>query len=328
MNSLSATAVGFRLILRRPLISFAEIAWRWTFAAAAWALGIACLLQYFDSLPVRSLDRLLLSTGHPLLIAQAMRRIFAGSSVRAVEAGILLGVGLAIAWIVLASLGRLVVLRSVFDEFEVATDPPHAFRSLVFLNFLRAAITLATKIGAAGSVLIASSLWASSHARLADAGRLVFLSWFLLWFTWTVLNWLLSAGAVFVVAEGKDALAAIAAMLQLLQSQTAGVLAAGAVFGLIHLGILVITSGILLTVMPIALARPITLPLVFAVIFAYCFVADFLYTGRLAAYAFLARGPEEVPAWMGMRPIAPPGGERLAAIDQDELILSDVPAPA
>ncbi len=39
MSSFSPTAEGFRLIFRRLAIHFAEIAWRWTFAAAAWLLG-------------------------------------------------------------------------------------------------------------------------------------------------------------------------------------------------------------------------------------------------------------------------------------------------
>src|SRR5207248_7379848 len=107
MNPVSPISVGFRLLVRRPLIFFAEISWRWTLAVAAWALGLAFALEYLDSLPVTTVDRLLLYTGQPVLIAQAIRRIFSGSSIRLVEAAILLAFGLAIAWMILASLGRL-----------------------------------------------------------------------------------------------------------------------------------------------------------------------------------------------------------------------------
>jgi hypothetical protein len=329
MNSISATTVGFRLLFRRPLIPLAEIAWRWTFAAAAWVLGIAFVFEYFGSLPVTRADRFLLSTGQPFLIAQAIRRIFHGSSVRFVEAGILLALGLAIGWIVLASLGRLAVLRSMFEEFEWDSQANRPVRALFFLNFLRAATLLAAKVAAIGSILMASSFWASTHVRVVDAVRFVFVIWFLIWLAWAVLNWLLSAAAVFIVAEGKNSLASIGAMLRLLQSRPGGVLGASAVFGLIHGGALVVGGGIVLVLLPVAIARPIALPLLFTVTLAYCFVADFLYTGRLAAYAYLATGREELPSWMAVPRV--PSPETLAAsasIDKDELILGDIPAPA
>jgi len=329
MNSISPTTVGFRLLFRRPLIPLAEVAWRWIFAAGAWVLGIAFVFEYFGSLPVTRADRFLLSTGQPFLIAQAIRRIFHGSSVRFVEAGILLGLSLAIAWIVLASLGRLAVLRSMFEEFDRNASANSPVRALFFLNFLRAAILLAAKVAALGSILMASSFWASTHVRVVDSVRLVFVVWFLIWLAWAVLNWLLSAAAVFVIAEGRNSLTSIGAILGLLQSRTGGVLGASAVFGLLHGGAFIVAGGAVLVLLPIAIARPIALPLVFSVVLAYCFVVDFLYTGRMAAYAYLATGREELPSWMAVR--RGPSGETPgagASVDKDELILGDLPAPA
>lgn len=329
MNPISATTVGFRMLFRRPLVPLAEIAWRWTFAAAAWLLAIAFVLAYLNSLPVTTLDRMLLYTGQPLLIAQAIRRIFHGSSVRFVEAAILVGLGLTIAWIVLASLGRLAVQRSIFEEFECEDRTGRPLRALFFLNFLRAAAFLAAKVAALGSVLIASSMWAASHIRVFDAVRLTFLTWFLVWIAWAMLNWLLSAAAIFVVGEQKDSLSAVGGVLRLLQSKTAGVLSASAVFGVIHTASFAVALGMVLVLIPFAVARPIAFPLVFAVIFAYCFVADFLYTGRLIAYSYLASGLEELPSWMAI-PKTPsstaPGTS--GSVDKDELILGDLPAPA
>jgi len=329
MSSISATTLGFRLLFRRPLIPLAEIAWRWTFAAAAWVLGLAFVFEYLGSLRVTRADRFLLDTGQPFLIAQAIRRIFHGSSLRFVEAGILLGLCLTIAWIVLCSLGRLAVLRAMFEEFEWDVRPNRHGGSLFFLNFLRAAVLLAAKVAASGSILMASSLWASTHIRVADSARMVFVLWFLIWLTWAVLNWLLSASSVFVVAAGKDSMASVGAILRLLQSRTGGVLGASAVFGLIHGGAFVMTGGIVLVLLPIAIAQPIALPLVFVVVAAYCFIADFLYTGRLAAYAYLATGQEELPSWMAIpRTPSPEFPGASASVDKDELILGDLPAPA
>ena len=260
MTSTSATTVGFRLLFRRPLIAFAEIAWRWTFAAAVWLLGAALVFDYLDSLPVTTADRFLLGTGEPFLVEQAIRRIFHGSSVPLVEAGIVLGLALACAWIVLASLGRLAVLRAMSEEFGRKTEAKNPLRALFFLNFLRAAALLAAKVAAIGSVLIASSVWASTHVRPLDAAKLVFVTWFCIWLAWAGLNWLLSAAAVFVVAEGKNSLASMGAMLRLVQSDSARVLGASAVFGVVHLGALLVAGGTALVLLPIVIVRPIAWP--------------------------------------------------------------------
>ena len=329
MNPFTPTTIGFRLLFRRPLIGVAEIVWRWTFAAAAWVLGIVFALAYLDSLPVRALDRLLLSTGQPYLIGQAFRRIFSGSSLRFVEAALLLAIALSLAWIVLASLGRIAVLRSVFEELEWSARADHPVRAVLFLNFLRAAVVLAAKVVAIGAVLIASSFWASTHVRVADSVRVVFLLWFLIWLAWAVLNWVLSAAAIFVVGEGRNALSSVARVLRLLQSRTVGVLSAGVVFGAIHLVCFAVTVGIAMVLVPLAIARPIAFLLLLGLIFAYCFIADLLYTARLMAYAYLATGREEFPSWMKLRTVAPPAPDDTgASVDKDELILGDLPSPA
>jgi hypothetical protein len=327
MNPLSSSAVGFRLLFRRPLIPLAEIAWRWTLAAAAWVLAIAFLLVYFDSLTVHTQDRLLLYTGDPTLVAQAIRRIFSGSSARFVEAGILLALGLGVAWIVLASLGRMAILRSILEQFGWEAKVQGPTRPLFFLNFLRAAALLAAQVAAIGAVLMASSFWASTHIRLGNAARLVFLTWFLIWLAWAVLNWAISAAAIFVVKEGYDSLTAIGAVLRLFLSSSAGILSASAVFGVIHLGFLGVSIGTALIVLAFAIAHPLALPLVMAVVLGYSFLADFLYTGRLAAYAYLAMGQEELPFWMASRRVPPPGSHGASSsVDKGELILSDLPS--
>src|SRR5215469_3533554 len=138
MNSFSPITAGFRLIFRRPAIALAEIAWRWSFAAAVWVLGITFLFEYMASLPVTRADRLLLRTRQPELVARAVQRIFEGSAFRFIEAAILLAIGLTGAWIVLASLGRIATLRSVIDEFGLprAAQESGALLSLFGLNFL------------------------------------------------------------------------------------------------------------------------------------------------------------------------------------------------
>ena len=106
MNGFSPIAAGFRMIFRRPAVALGEIAWRWSFAATAWALGGMLVFEYFNTLPVTPLERLLLRTGQPFLVWRALRSVFSGSAFRFTEAAIVTSLGLALAWIVLASLGR------------------------------------------------------------------------------------------------------------------------------------------------------------------------------------------------------------------------------
>src|SRR5206468_9793603 len=106
MAAISPTAEGFRIMFRRPIIPLAEIAWRWSFAAAAWFLAAMFLLEYADTLPVRALDRLLLASQQPVLVGHGLLRVFEGSAFRFTKAGILLSLALVFEWIILAALGR------------------------------------------------------------------------------------------------------------------------------------------------------------------------------------------------------------------------------
>ena len=290
------------------------------------------LFEYMDSLAVTRADRLLLRTRQPELAARAIHRIFEGSAFRFTEAGILLVIGLTVAWIVLASLGRTATVRSVIDEFGLtrAAKESGTLLSLFGLNFLRTALTLAALTSAIGAMLIASSFWASTHVSAAEASRLFFLLLFCISMAWLVLNWLLSASAIFVVADGRRALAAIADTVRLCRQRPGPVFSAGALFGTAHVAAFVLASGAGFMVLGALGSIPAGFVWLtqWILIVAYCAVADFLYSGRLAAYVLIIRG-EEAAAILGPPrfPALPPSDAR-SAVDQDELILGDVPLPA
>jgi len=329
MNAFSPTSQGFRLAFRRPAIPLTEIAWRWSFVAAAWVLGIMFLFEYMDSLPVTRADRMLLRTGQPELVGRAIHRIFEGSAFRFTEAGILLAIGLTVAWIVLASLGRAATLRSIIDEFGLtrAAKESGALLSLCGLNFLRTVLTLAALASVIGALLIASRFWALTHVSAAEASQLFFLLLFCISIAWVALNWLLSASAIFVVADGRRALAAIADTLRVCRQRPGSVFSAGALFGTAHLAALVLASGA--AFMALAALGSIPVSVIwftqFILIVAYCAIVDFLYTGRLAAYVLIIRGEEDVAI---LEPAMLPTFPARCAVDQDELILGDVPLPA
>ena len=325
MISFSPTAEGFRMIFRRPSIPCTEIAWRWTFAAAAWLLGVYFLFEYMGSLPVTAADRLMLGTQLPALVSRALQRIFHGSGFRFTESGIVVLIALAAAWIVLASLGRAATLAALLEEFGVASGPGwRMMRSLSALNFLRVAVFVAAKVGGIGAILLASSFWASTHISGGDAARAWFVGILLVGIAWAVLNWLLSTAAVFAAIEQQGALSAIASCVRLCVDRPGRTLAVGIWFGLPHLGAFIMAWGAGVTVLSTVGTWRMgpALALEFLIIAGYSVVADFLYTGRLAAYVAIVRGPEIEAAREGP-PMVPESGP--SSVDREEIILSDVP---
>ena len=166
-------AEGFRLIMRRPAVPVAEIAWRWSFVAATWVLAILFAVEYLDTLPASALDRLLLASRQPVLVMRAIRLIFHGSALRFTEGAVLLAFGLAVTWILLASFGRAATLSSLLDDVGVerASTGRRFFPSLVGLNFIRLAVTVAAVIASVGAAVMANSFWAASHVSPAQATR-------------------------------------------------------------------------------------------------------------------------------------------------------------
>lgn len=333
MRSPSPTAEGFRLVFRRPAIPLAEIAWRWSFAVAFCFLSASFLVGYADSLPANRVDRLLLGTRQPALILRALHRIVQGTALRFTAGGIVLAIALLVVWIVLASLGRAATLKAMMDALEIKPSSNARggmISSLLALNFLRAAAALAGIVAAVGAIFLASGAWASTHMAAADAARVWLALLVSIWGAWAMLNWTLSTSSVFVAVDGANALTAISSTLGWWLERFGSVLAAGIWFGLIHGGAFLIACSAALTVLGMAqiLGAGPTLFLEFLIIAVYCVAADLLYIGRLTAYLAIAgRGESFDLSEPQTPPLPSPAAER-TAIDQNELILSDVPLPA
>lgn len=325
MNPFTPIAAGFRIVFRRPSIALGEIAWRWSFAATAWVLGGGLIIEYLDSLPVSPIERLLLRTGHPILVSRTLRHILHGSLFRFTEATIIAGLGIAVAWILIASIGRLVVVRTVVDELELPSSPtPGIFSTLLSLNFFRTAALLAAKIGGIGAVLGASSIWASTHMRVVDAMRITTLLWFVITVVWLILNWLLSTAGVFAVAESSTVRDSVAKVLSTVESSPGPMLVTVLCFGILQvLGLAVLGGAALSLLIAVHKAAGLLL-LEFILMLVYSGISDFLHSAAIAAYLRILVGEEPVMV------VAVPTqvGPLTSAVDRDELILSDVPLPA
>ena len=342
MPRISPTAEGFRVAFRRPLLTFAEITWRWVFGTTATLLFLFAVFEFLDTLPVTNGEILFLRTRNPFLVSQAIAHIFRGSMNRAVLSLVLGGTLLAVIWMVAAAFGRIATVEAMLDYFRArfAGDlspnggrdatahlaKPGRFASLLRLNFLRVAVVLAAIVGSAGAVIVARSGSPPSHPRpglaflifmpIAAAVSLIAYE----------LNWLLSLAAVFVVRDGEDTVASIVSAVSLCRERTGAVFAVSSWVGIAHL--IAFAGASTVVGFPIGLAgllpwRVVAL-VVILVTLAYLVVADWLYTARLAGYVCIAELPGAllVPAQPPQIPMPPVPSE---TIDRDELILSDVP---
>jgi hypothetical protein len=211
--------------------------------------------------------------------------------------------------------------------------------SLLALNFLRAAITLAAWFALVGASILAgfASTDRNPHPGLAFLFFLPLAA--LVGGLWLMLNWFLSLAALFAVRNGndhhQDALSAISAAFTLCHNRFGHVMAVSAWFGLAHIAAFMgasTVSSFSLGFVGVLPGRAVlaTLTVLALIYFA---VVDWLYTARLAGYVCIAEMPDALFAPAHPLPLAPPSGgpqfapsaPLAASIDREERILSDVP---
>jgi hypothetical protein len=350
MSRVSSTLEGFRAAFRRPSLTFAEMAWRWTVGALAWMLLFFWLVEYLDTLPVTNGDAILLWTRQPLLVARAIVHILRGSLSRAMLGALFAVIALSLLWIIAASVGRAATVRALLDYFaarniagNVSTEAddatkPQPLRSLIGLNFLRAALTLAAVLAFVGAAIVV-------RLALSDANPqpgLVFILFLplvgLICIVWSVLSWLLSLAGIFSVRDGEDALGALSAAVSFSQKRSGPVFAISTWTGLSHLAAFSVATAIVslpLALIHMAPARLVTASVILVTL-VYLAVTDWLHVACLAGYVYIAEMPDALfsctpPPLPALPPrdqqIAPTGPAR-TTIDRDEPILSDVPSPA
>jgi hypothetical protein len=322
-------------MLWRPTFGLAEIAWRWSFGFACWTLLAFSFFEYLRSLAVTRGDLLLLRSRQPILISEAIAHIFGGSGFRVVQTILILAIGLAIGWIVVASLGRAATIRALLGYFREsensrAVRDGSPLHSLFGLNFFRVAATLAATIGCLAALLLGRAVSPAGNPAPGSA-FLVFLSVVLLvWLVWSVMNWFLSLAAVFVIAESQDTFGAIGSAVALCRNRPGSVFGAGTWFGLAHLCAFVLATSMVAFPLGLAGVLPagIVLGGVIVVTLLYFAAADYLYMGRLAAYVAILELPETRVVADTAGSVPPAASTSLItrgdSVDRDELILSDL----
>ena len=337
MPRVSPTLEGFRASFRRPSLTLAEITWRWTVGAAAWAMVFFWLIEYLDTLPVTRGDAALLSTRHPLLVGRAISHILRGSLNRAVLAALFAALALSLLWIIIASIGRAATVRALLDDVSSKTYPrPRPLPSLIGLNFLRAALTLAAILALVGAGILVSFISSDAKPKPGLAFILFLPLGGLICIVWPLLNWLLSLASLFAVRDGDDTLSTLSAAVTFSRERAGPVAAVSTWTGLAHL--VAFSFATTAISMPLAFIQIAPSRLVITgiilVTLAYFAVVDWLYMVRLAGYVCIAEMPEAL-APPAPQPVPPPssqqsvpGAPAQATIDRDEPILSDLPTLA
>ena len=339
MSVPSPTVEGFRAAFRRPSLTFAEIAWRWTVGATTAALFIFYCIEYLDTLPVTNADAALLSTRQPALVGKVIAHILRGSLNRAALAALLAALALSQLWVVAASMGRLATVRALLEYFGGNNDyrvsaaisrkeKPRPIRALIDLSFLRAALILAMILAFAGAAILVSLVSTKAHPRPGLSVVLfVPLALVVCLAGWT-LNWWLSLAGIFAVRDGQDALGAISSAVTLFRERVASVLAVSTWTGLAHVvafSMATTAASLPLALVRVAPSRLVILGIVFIIV-GYFAVADWLYMARLAGYVYLAEMPDAALTTAPDASSAPKGNlfGLDSAVDRDEPILSDI----
>ncbi len=355
MATWSPTMEGFRSIFRRPSLPLAEVAWRWSFGAAAFVLIGLGFLEYLHTLPVSPTDMLMLRTGHPMLVSNALSHIARGSGFRLVLAFVFLFSTLAVLWILLASIGRAATLDALITYIRkqarialqqgpgLAIDTPPTsevvdapsgwrFRSLAGLHFLRAAIALAACAGCLGALMLAGFVSSKTHPQPGLVFFLALALMLLVWMAWSSVSWLLSLASIFVVGQGEDTFGALSASVGLCRDRFGPVAAVGTWFGLAHILLFILATAAV--TFPLAFAQLLPVPMVLTAVLlltlVYFAIADTLYIGRMAGYVAILEAPPIPVSALSFEAAA--GSTQRSAlsiqpqatmVDQDELILSD-----
>jgi len=279
---------GFRGIWRAPALIPAEISWRWAAGGAFWALLALSFIEYAASLKVSRGNWFLWKLGYPPLSAQTLADTIAGSGHKLLAIAAVLIPGIAIIWTFAAALGRTATLRTMMSERIVS------FRTMLALNFFRAALTLAAFIGFAGVFTIAMQLYSDGPGTVPHPARsmwVLLLGWTLVAYLWTVMNWFLSVAPVIAVEQNCDALVAITETLRAFGNRVGGFFGVSVAFCALHIAAFMIFTGAALFPLMLASAVPgkVVLALLCLVTLAYFAVVDFLYLARLGAYVTLVR---------------------------------------
>ena len=325
----SPTLSGFELMFRQPSLGLAEVTWRWSFGFAAVVLALLGVREYLNTLNVTNSELFLLRTRQPRLVSEAIAQIFHGSGPRVVLALIVLAAGLALLWILIASVGRTVTLHRILESFrDLSAESGLRFGAMAEVHFLRVAVSAVALLAGVAALLLAGGVSTPTNPSPGSAFLIFCALTFFIGSAWSFLNWVLSLSSIFVVTEGRSGFGAVSRAVNFLRDSTGAIVATSTWFGVSHLTLFVIASSVIAFPLAFAQLLPAATVLggVLLILLLYFAATDFLYVGRLAALVAILEAPPIVtPETLLPEPVPPSLQGESGRVDQDELILGDRP---
>lgn len=310
---------GFSSTFRRPAVIAAEIAWRWSFGAAAGALVTVAVLRFLASITVTDGDLLALRSRIPQLMADAILHIFEGSGPRLLRLTLIVTPAVLALWILAASAGRAATLRALLRDAPASFTRRHDLWSLVGVNFLRVAVSLLGVLAMVGSAILAGLAASIGDEPSVLLFNVVFLGLlFLVSLSWSTLNWYFSLAPIFVVRDNRGALGAVADAVHLVRRRGGDFTSVSTLYGLIKLFLIGVATVVSLVPLAFIAEWPwqLTTMLFVVITLAYFAAADLLYVARLASYLAIAEperasNPQPAPVAAPVSPAAsaPGSGE-------------------
>ena len=293
MGRSNPTRAGLAQALRQPWLVGAEVAWRWSFGAAALLLASAAGFGFLDGVVVTNRDLLALGSGNPDLVSAAVAHMFQGEGPRVLHALALLVPAVAFLWVAVASLGRVATLRTLMG----ASAPVNWF-AIVTLHSMRVVLALAAVF--AGLGLIGFASWVSTtpdadgflRPNIGEYLLILIMTLTALILFWSFLNWLLALAPIFVLRNGIGPIRSLRRSVGAFcdyKSEFLGATALTGILRLLALAILVMVSMTAVGIFSAAGFRA-TLVVLALVTLGYFAVADFLYISRMAAYVKICQG--------------------------------------
>jgi len=288
----SPTRDGWRTVAQTPSLALAEIAWRWTFGIALWAVLAYIALSSLGQVRISDTEIKLIRAFDPYASSYVLLRVL-----NAIVPVVLRVVGyalpaLVVLWIASATFGRAATLKAMLGDRAGQVR----WSALAGVNLLRVVVLFAAVLGFVGSSILVGRFFRGTPELLGVAILLSVGINLLILSVWSLLNWFLSLAPIFVMRDGMGAVSAFGASLDLFREHSRAYMGVAIGLGMVRLVLLIVVS--LVSFVPVGMigdfpARAIIIVGI-TVALVYWVLMDVVQIWRIAAYVSLAEYEPEV----------------------------------
>lgn len=270
-----------------------EIAWRWTFGVALWAVLAYIAFSSLGQVQITDTEIKLIRALDPYASSYVLLRVMNAIVPIVLRVFIYTLPALVVLWIAAATLGRAATLKALLGERAQTVR----WSALVGVNFLRVIVLFAGLLAFVGSSVLIGRLFRGEPELLGAAILLGLGVNLLILSAWSLLNWFLTLAPIFVMRDGAETFAALGSSLGLFREHSGPYMGAAVGLGLVRLALITVVS--VLSVIPLGMigTSPMMAAIVVGITLAliYWALTDAVQIWRIAAYVSLANYEPEIP---------------------------------